>query len=390
MKTIPTIAELSKRISDDLKSNLNISDSELKGVLNAFSLVIAGQMKLLYMFLADVQDNVFPDKATTSEFGGTLERLGDIYLNRSIFPATIGRFKVSVTGVANSVLRADLTFASNEDSLNPAQVYVLNNQFILTGTNDIIQIESTGNGLDFKLNVGDKLTITEPVVGVESQVTVTEILLQPLASETIEEYREAILNAIQLEPQGGADADYRIWANDAQGVRKIYPYLKDGSAGTVQIYVEATIVDSADSKGTPSTPVLNEVRDVINTDPDETKPENDRRRKPMQATIEVLPITIFDVDVIVIGLQDNSTPVYNSIRKAIDDLLYQIRPYVAGADLLRNKNSILNKGVVQSTIIKALTNGNFFTDIDVRVQGNSVNIYEFSLGNIPYLRNLSV
>lgn len=390
MKRIPTITELNQAVKNDLMAQLNLTDDELKSNLNAFALVISAQIKLLYLFLADIQDNVFPDKATTSENGGTIERLGEIYLNRSIFPATIGVFKVSVIGVVGSTLRTDLTFASNDDSLNPAQVYVIDNQYTLTGINDLVLIRSTGNGLEYNLKVGDKLTITEPVIGVESQVTVTEVIGQPLASETLEEYREAILNAIQLEPQGGADADYRIWANDAQGVRKVYPYVKDGDAGTVEIYVEATVTDSTDQKGTPSTNTINKVIEVLNTDPDNTRLINERRRKPIQATLDVLPINIVPVDITITGLQNNTPAVFDAIKKAVEGFLYNVRPYIAGADLLRNKNNILSGGTVQAIIISALSNGNFFSDVDLKVQGNSVNTYDFTLGNIPYLRNLTI
>jgi len=388
MKNIPSIIELNEDIANDLRSKLGLTDDDLKKVVSALPLVLSGQFKLSYLFLGDIQDNCFPDKASTELNGGTLERQGRIYLNRNPFPDSIGVFKLSVTGVAGSILRSDLTFKSNDDALNAGQVYVLDTEYTLTGTADEIEVRSIGAGVDYNLNVGNNLTITEPVIGVDKTVTVSEVVTQPTAGETEELYRQAILNAIQLEPQGGAKSDYRIWSGDAQGVRLIYPYVRDGEAGTVDIYVEATLVDSEDGKGTPGTAILNAVADVIDFDPDVTKPDYERARRPMQANVEVSAITLIPVDVTITGLNDDSASVQTAIESSLNDFIYDVRPFIDGADLLRNKNDILYSGNVQGVVTSALLNGNFFNVLELKVDGNIVTSYEFGLGNIPYLRNL--
>lgn len=388
MKNIPSIIELNEDIANDLRSKLGLTDDDLKKVVSALPLVLSAQLKLLYLFLGDIQDNCFPDKASTELNGGTLERLGRIYLNRNPFPDSIGVFKFSVTGVAGSVLRSDLTFKSNDDALNAGQVYVLDTEYTLTGTADEIEVRSIGAGVDYNLNVGNNLTITEPVIGVDKTVTVSEVVTQPTAGETEELYRQAILNAIQLEPQGGAKSDYRIWSGDAQGVRLVYPYVRDGEAGTVDIYVEATLIDSEDGKGTPGTAILNAVADVIDFDPDVTKPDYERARRPMQANVEVSAITLIPVDVTITGLNDDSASVQTAIESSLNDFIYDVRPFIDGADLLRNKNDILYSGNVQGVVTSALLNGNFFNVLELKVDGNIVTSYEFGLGNIPYLRNL--
>ncbi len=228
MRPIPTLSELQTALSNDFKSKLNIYSDSLKKTLDAFTAVISAKTKLLYLFLSDVQNNIFPDTADLEQNGGTLERIGRIYLNRNPRPATVGVFEFSVTGVAGSILRSGLTFLSNEDAKSPGQLYVLDAEYILTGTNDIIEVRSLGSGVEFALDVNDNLTITEPVLGVNQTVSVSTILEEPLAGEDIEVYRQAILDAIQLEPQGGSKTDYRLWASDAQGVRKVYPYVKNG------------------------------------------------------------------------------------------------------------------------------------------------------------------
>ncbi len=388
MKPIPRIQQLNDNIAGDLKSKLNLTNDALKKVLYAMSLVFAGQFHLAYLYLRDIQNNIFPDTANTESVGGTLERQGRIYLNRDMFPDSIGSFKVSVIGVAGSVLRENITFKSNEGTLNPGQLYILDSEYTCTGTADIITIRSLGAGSTYNLAITNNLTITEPVIGIDKTVSVTEVVTQPRAGETVELYRQAILNAIQLEPQGGSRGDYRQWATDAQGVRLIYPYVADVTTGIVSIYVEAVLIDSTDGKGTPTTAILNDVEDVLNFDPDITKPTYERGRKPAQAFLDMQPITLVPVDITIVGLNTNTVDIQNTIKSSIESLLYKVRPFIAGADLLRNKNDILYYGKMQSSVTESLTNGNFFNNLEMFVDGNAEVSYEFNLGNVPYLRNL--
>ena len=390
MKSIPSIIKLNDDISNDLRSKLGLTDDDLKKVVSALPLVLSAQFKLAYLFLGDIQDNCFPDTATSELNGGTLERLGQIYLNRNPFPDSIGVFILSVTGVAGSVLRSNLTFKSNDDALNAGQVYVLDTAYTLTGADDEIEVRSIGAGVTYNLNVGNNLTITEPVIGVNKTVTVVSVEDQPKAGETEELYRQAILNAIQLEPQGGAKSDYRIWSSDAQGVRLVYPYVRDGEAGTVDVYVEATLVDSNDGKGTPTSTILNDVEEVINVDPDVTKETYERGRRPIQANVVVSAISLVPVDITITGLNDNTTSVRTAIQNSLISFLYKVRPYIDGADLLRNKNDILYSGKLQGVVTDTLKNGNFYTTLVLLVDGNTEISYEFGLGNIPYLRNLTI
>ena len=55
MKPIPSIVELQQLLADDFRNKLDLSDDDLKKTLNAFDLVISAQLKLLYLFLSDIQ-----------------------------------------------------------------------------------------------------------------------------------------------------------------------------------------------------------------------------------------------------------------------------------------------------------------------------------------------
>lgn len=389
MAYIPTISDLYANIAADLKNKLNLSDDELKKVLDVFALVLAGQLKLNYLSLSDIQNNVFPDTADSAENGGTLDRQGLIQLNRLQRPATSAVYNISVNAVIGSVLRSGLTFKSNDNSLNPAKIFILDVELITTTNPQIVEIRSIDGGIDYLLQINDLLTITEPVIGVEQIVSVSEIIEQPLAAESEADYRKAIIDSIQLEPQGGSKTDYRLWAADAQGVKNSYPYVKDGEAGTVQVFVEATESDSIDGNGTPSQAILDEVAEVIEFDPDVTRPLSERGRRPIQATIETLPILTNPVDVTIAGLMTNTVEIQNTIRENIKQYLTEVRPFVAGGDLARNKNDILYAAKIQTVVTGVIDSANFFTDLLVNINGVQQTSYLFSKENIPYLRNLN-
>lgn len=388
MINIPTITEIYENISNDLRNNLNISDTDLKKVLDAFALSLSGQFKLTYLYLADIQNNLSIDKADSSENGGTLERQGLIYLNRIRRPATGSKININIISEIGSVLRQGLTFKSNDDSFNPGQLYVLDEEIISSNENQIIEIRSLNTGSLAALQVNDTLTITEPVIGVNQIVTVNEVTEQPLEAESIENYRSAILQSIQSEPNGGSKIDYRLWAADAQGVRLVYVYVKEGEAGTVQVFVEATEADSVDGFGTPSQALLDSVLEVIEFNPDTSIDISYRGRRPIQASVEVLPISLNPVDITISNLNVNTTDIRNDIRVNLEDFLKNIRPYIAGADIARNKNDILYSAKLQTVVSEIIEPSNFFTDFSMFVNGVNYLTYPFSGANIPYLRNL--
>ena len=383
-----TIIELKEQISNDLRNRLNLSDDKLKKTLDALSGVLAAQFKLAYLGVEDAQRNLYPDTADTFENGGSLNRLGSIYLNRDIRPATSAIYRANVTGVEDSVLRSGLTFKSNIDSSNPNKLYILENEYTLTGSNDLITVRSVDGGLDYSQDNGNNLTITEPVIGVDKTVVINKsgfiAFTDPLAAETTQEFRNSILNAIQLEPQGGSKSDYRIWASDAAGVRFVYPYVKDGEAGTVQIFVE-----SSGNNGVPSQSILDEVEEVINFDPDETKPTAQRARRPIQVYLEVIPIDPIDVEINITGLEDSSTIVRDAIELNLIEFLKNIRPFVDGSDLLRNKNDILYSAKLQGVVSNVLDPDNFFNNFSMLIDGVSQTSFIFSREKIPNLINVN-
>ncbi len=386
MINIPTLAELSASIKSAIETQFGITiHSSGKSFLRSLTAVMAGKLKEYYLVIGNLQKNIFVDTADSESLGGTLERFGRVKIGRNPFPPTAGQYELTITGSVGAIVKASTTFKSDDTSLNPGFLFILDNAYTLVATTDIITVRALTSGIESKLNILDTLTVTSPITLVDSGAYVSNEVVDPLAAETIEAYRTAVLNSYRLEPQGGAATDYRLWAQDAQGVRFVYPYAKSSAANEINLFIEATVADSTDGKGTPSAQLLSDVEDVIEFNPDATLPLLERGRRPLGVfEVHYLPVTIRDVKVIITGLLGRTAIIESLIETAIIDAVNLIRPFVSAADILTNKNDIIDTNKIIGVIITALP-GAIFTSVTIEIDDVSTSTYTFSNGDISYI-----
>lgn len=389
MQTIPTTTELYNAVLADLEAQYNLSIPVFgKNFLRVLAGVQAAKLKLFYLSLANIQKNIFVDTAESETIGGTLERFGRVKLNRNPFPATAGQYTLQVTGTIGAVISAQTTFKSDDTSQNPGNLFILDAAYTLVATTDTITVRSLSTGIETKLAVGDTLTATAPIALVNKLAEVTAEIVEPSAAETIEDYRTKALDAYRLEPQGGAATDYRLWAADAQGVKQSYAYAKSGTDYQINLYVEATIADSIDGKGTPSALLLAEVEEVVEFDPDDTRPDEERGRRPLQAIVNFLPVSIREVDIIINGLVGRNTDIENLIIDALTAEINKVRPFVSACDVLADKNDILDNNKIIATILNARP-GSVFGAITLKVDSTIYSSFTFVKGFIPHVNSIT-
>lgn len=385
MITIPTISQLYTNIIADLEAEFSITIPTVgRSFLRAMATVQAGKMYLYYLAIGKLQKNIFADTADSESIGGTLERFGRVKLGRNPFPATAGSYTVEVTGTIGATIPAQSTFKSNDDSLNPGILFVLDADYTLVAPTDTITLRCLTPGLEGQLSIGNELTITAPVPLLDAIGTVTVELIEPIAAEDIEDYRRKVLDAFRLEPQGGAGSDYRLWASDAQGVEQSYPYAKSGAANEVDLYVEATLVDSIDGQGTPSAAILTAVQSAIE-DPTADRPS----RKPLAVfAVNYLPITVKQIDIEITGFVGITAAQQTAIFNAIEAELAVTRPFVGSIDTLANKNDIFDVNKIISLILEAAP-GSVFGAVVLKVDAAPVSTFTFSNGDIPHLDSIT-
>lgn len=390
MIPIPTLQQLYTGILTDLETQYGVSISLAgKSALRAIAAVQAAKFKLYYLVIGNMQKNIFVDTADSETVGGTLERFGRVKLGRNPFAAQAGQYNLTVTGSIGAVIKASTTFKSDDSSLNPGYLFVLDSEYTLVDTTDTISVRALTAGIESKLNLLDALTATAPIALVNSSVSVETITIPPLAAEDLEAYRLAIINSYRLEAQGGSATDYRLWSADAQGVRFVYPYAKSGAANEINLFVEANAVDSTDGKGTPSAQLLADVEEVVEMDPDTSLPLLERGRRPLGVfEIHYLAITVKEIDVTITGGVGFTAPIQATITAAITAAINLMRPFVSAADVLANKNDIIDTNKLIGIIIQAHP-GAIFTSVSFEVDSVPLSTYTFTDGNIPYLNSVT-
>ena len=134
---------------------------------------------------------------------------------------------------------------------------------------------------------------------------------------------------------------------------------------------------------------MDEVKDVIELDPDQTKPINERGRKPIQANIEVLPISVRYVTINIGGLNNRSEEEKSNLFNGLKDYIKTVRPFIQGADLDRDRNDILSSGQLQGIALDNLDRSNYFNSFTMYVDGNVETQFKFSRANIPVLQEIT-
>lgn len=377
----PKLADLVLSVLTAFESKFGTINRGLRSTFRTIAIVVSGQLRLLYLYAARIQKNVFPDLADSELQGGTLERFGRAKLGRNPFPASAGVYTLKVTGVAGGVIRAGVIYKSI-----PGYNYTVEAAVTLTGATGVIQVRALTPGLDARLLPGDKLNATEPILDVNQAAFVDQEITAPLNAEDIEAYRDKVLQSYRLESQGGAAGDYRIWVADAQGVRQVYPYLK--APGEINIFIEATRADSTDGEGTPGATILNNVKAVTELDPDTTKDLYERGRLPLGVVPYYLPITTIPVSVTITGYTGNISEAQTLLAEAFREFFYGVRPYIPGADAADTSTISAQRLVgIAADTIPADAN---FTDLQMIINAVPVTIRQFLNGDIPIVGTITV
>ncbi len=140
-----------------------------------------------------------------------------------------GVIDVSVV-VKNSVLYSGTQLKSDITG----KLYFVKETKTLIEDLEKIKVECFDVGSAGTIEVGEKLNFVTPLGFVKQESIVSESVKKGLDDETESSYRNRVINRFRLQPQGGALADYRVWASEVPGVFNVYPYNdKDvpGSAG---------------------------------------------------------------------------------------------------------------------------------------------------------------
>lgn len=264
--------------------------------------------------------------------------------------------EISLPAANGTVIPASVDFIGDSNQMR----YFPNAGAIAAGGVAILTVTAENVGVAGNLNVGETLSIGTQIAGAETTATVTTVNNVGTEKETDTAYRPRILAAIRTNTGGGNAADYKTWAEEVAGVYAAYPYAGKPSGGGTSypgdrtVYVEA---DTAiDPDGIAPQSLLDEVRDSLNTDPDDSE-----SRPPLgliNATLYVESIYRTPIYVEVRSLvvsADVEAQVKSDIEDALTTYLLSIKPYLPGIDILTERNDSITDLTVSDIVQDILT-----------------------------------
>ena len=372
MKNIPLIADILTSIESSLMSGLDVPS--LDTFLTVDSQTNAGQLKLLYLYIGQQQQEFFPDLATSELYGGTLERAGRIFLGRNPFPAAAGVYQVQVSGTIGATIPASTTFRSDDSSLSPGYLFILDSDFTLVSGFDTITLTALTPGTIANLNLGDTLTCTQPLVNVAAQVVVTSITTGAIDAEDLELYRSKILEQIRLQTGSWSATDYRLVAKNIAGVKQIYAYAYSGHAGQINVWIEGTVPGTAPASG---------VITAVSTATELVRPLHVLQVNYAACTINQIAIQITQVTTL-------SSSQQAIIKTALQNAINAVRPFIAACDNILKRNDSLGTDYsvqyctnLQNTVAGAIP-GVAFGAVSFTVDTVPATTYTADQGTIPY------
>ncbi len=338
MSTVPpTTTAIANNIIAQLQLTLNQTIPLLpKAFTRVLARAIAGVFTLLYKYGGFTLLQIFVRSASNreTEVNGLqvipLQEWGRLVGVDDQRPATQAELTVTVT-VRNQTgsLPAGSQLVSAESgvvfltladvALNAATVTAL-----VRASND--QTQTEGAGEQGNQDVGSTLTFANPLPNVERVATVTALDAAGEEGETEAEYRQRVIDRFQKRPQGGAYADYELWAKDVAGIINVYPYTSVACPGQVEVYVEATEASSGSADGIPTVAQLAAVLASIQKDVDGLA-----SRRPATSLVNVFPIVRKEFTVQVLGLSAaNASIVQADVTAAVQEHFLSRGPFIDG------------------------------------------------------------
>lgn len=235
---------------------------------------------------------------------------------------------------------------------------------------------SNGAGVIGNLADGATMTFVNPLPNVERVVLVDSTIVTGADGESVDAYRQRVIDRFQKRPQGGAYADYQIWAEEPAGILRAYPYTSD-CPGQVDVYIEATVESSGNPDGIPTTTQLIEANDSIIFDPTTGIPD----RRPANALSNTFSITRVEFDVIIFGLNVlNSTQVMADITTAVTQFFFDREPFIPGLSIEPRTDQITNSAITGLVEDIVTANNGLFASTQVELLGAPINLYQLDVG----------
>lgn len=275
------------------------------------------------------------------------------------------------------------------------KLYIVEETKTLLQTKENVSIVCTEIGTVGNLEKNDTLNFVNPYGFIETEAVVLDVARVGLDNELESSYRNRVINRFRLQPQGGALADYRIWASEVPGVLNVYPYNDKEQPGGVLLYVSGisdVYVDRVPDKG-----LLKKVGEACTYDPETGR----ATRKPLTAMLDpkndgsysnVKPITVAVFDIVITGVSGIVPADFAQVVKpALQNYFLDRDLYIRGLSDDNNRTNVVSKNHVITVINQiAVSIKAIFETAEIRKDGKVAPLYTLDNGELARLGALAI
>lgn len=305
--SVPTHEELIDDVATHFETEISGSTPRLRATDEyAIAHAQAGLVKGLYGHQQHLGRQIFASTAEEINFWRIAAQDG-------VFrkPATKSIQRYQFTGTDGGVIEIGKELERADGLL-----FVVTTEGLISGSVAEVTIEGAEEGASYNNEVGQQLTLTEPIDDVQDVGTVVSITTTGTDQETkdgggLERY----LQHIRSQPAGGGPGDYIRWALLLPGATRAweFPLLEGPNSVSVAFTRDAE---------SPITPDLTE-RNAMATFLKTGAPISDEGYVPITVTLYVIELSTQTINIVFSALTPNTLEVRNAISEAVADLLYR-------------------------------------------------------------------
>ena len=275
------------------------------------------------------------------------------------------------------------------------KLYIVEETKTLLQTKENVSIVCTEIGTAGNLEQNDTLNFVNPYGFIETEAVVLDVTRVGLDNETEASYRRRVANRFRMQPQGGALADYRIWASEVPGVLNVYPYNDKEQPGGVLLYVSGIPDVYADR--IPNNGLLKKVGESCTYDPETGK----ATRKPLTAMIDpkndgsysnVKPITVAVFDVAITGVSGIVPAEFAQVvRPLLKNYFLDRDLYIRGLSDDNNRTNVISKNHIITVVNQiAVSVKAIFETAEIWKDGKVMPLYTLDNGELARLGTLAI
>lgn len=369
-----------------------------KSFIRVFCRVLAGVFIILYKQIGWYFLQLFPGTADWQEVAILGQRIRPLVKLGALFGIGEPLAGVQWQGIIEvDVLKTGGVLYSGTQlkSSVTGKLYVASETKTLLLNKESVKVVCTEIGTAGNLEVNDVLNFVNPYGFIKSEAVILEVERMGLDEELEANYRERLINRFRLQPQGGALADYRIWAADVPGVLRVYPYNDKEQPGGVLLYVSG--IPSVFNDRIPDKGLLKKVGEVCTYDPETGK----AIRKPLTAMLDpkndgsyenIKPVSVVEIEVAVTGVTGIAPADFAElIKPALKNYFLDRDLYIRGLSDDNNRTNVISKNHVITVINQiAVTAKAVFEEVVLKKENVVFSSYVLDDGKLAKLGAFSI